>query len=202
MLRRLWVIRRVNSAQQPGTGPPLVSTSGIANGLLSPIPPWRTCEQDTFTKDSSQDHRCYGSVRPGIGHTLQHNIIFGLQGRVENAGWDTPALLTKSQIAPDAMSPSDSVLHTISADENCYVSPFADFQAVSRRVPTPNGTVLEHYTLDEARTVFGLDLNTKFVLSSDPSLIFHNPGAFDYAVAAGSPCESYGADMSQIPPAL
>ena len=144
----------------------------------------------------------YGWVGSGAGHSMHGNLVFGLTGQVAGANWDTRSLLAKGEVQSDPLDIGESVLHTFSIDDNCYVSPHADFQAVARYVALGGGDFqVDHLTLDDARTTFGFDQRSTVVLSDDPAALFVNAGAHDFTAVAGSPCAAYGADLSEIPAA-
>ncbi|MFA6474048.1 MAG: Ig-like domain-containing protein [Patescibacteria group bacterium] len=122
----------------------------------------------------------------GTNHNVQRNVFFGLPDRVPGAGYDTMAYITKSGTYPDPANVNQSILQDITSNNNCFITPFADFQMVQRHV---SGTQ-EHYTHQDATTTFGYDANSTFITQSSATAIFTNPGANDYSLlsAIASQC--------------
>jgi len=124
----------------------------------------------------------------GVNHNINNNIIFGLNGRKEGAVWDTPAYIAKGVEYPDDANPANSILQTITSDNNCFISPYQDFLFVQRHV----GSAIEFYTCEEAKPVFGYDINSKFIYESDPKAIFVDPDKADYNLIDNSICPKMG----------
>lgn len=142
------------------------------------------------------------SMRSGRNHTIRSNVIAGCDSRVGEANWDTPSVLAKSEVHPDVADPAMSAFQDVALDDNCYAGPNADFQLASRYLPpavTGADWVVEHYSVDEARPVFGWDATSVVVTIADPSELFRDPASGDYTLVEGSPCAGRGADLSRIP---
>lgn len=127
----------------------------------------------------------------GSGHLIQRNIFFGLQGRTSGAGWDTPAFLTRSNAHADPADVGQSVLQGMDSDLNCFITESADLLMVKRQVP--GGGPSEYYDREGALATFGFDSNSVFLTGTDPTAFFVDPGARDYNLLEGSPCESLSA---------
>ncbi len=135
------------------------------------------------------------SVRCGTGHRVENNVFFGMTGETQGAGWDTPAYIAKSETYHDALEPADSLLQEITSDNNCFITPSADFQFVSRYLPpevTGTDWVVEHYDHADAQAVFGFDVNSVVILETDAAAIFTDPAAEDYTLLAPSSCPGMG----------
>ncbi|MFA6908664.1 MAG: Ig-like domain-containing protein [Patescibacteria group bacterium] len=117
----------------------------------------------------------------GTNHNVQRNVFFGMPDRVPGAGYDTMAYITKSGTYPDPSNVANSILQDITSNNNCFITPFADFQMVQRHV---NATQ-EHYTHQDATATFGYDANSTFITQSNAASIFTNPGANDYSLLPG-----------------
>ncbi len=109
----------------------------------------------------------------GKGRTLRHNVIFGLPGRAQDAGWDSASYLKGGEGFPD---------ETVISDNNCFIVPAQDFQHLALYLKDGEHYHLEHYSLDESRSSFSLDLNSAVVVSSDPSEVFIDPDNLDYVL--------------------
>jgi hypothetical protein len=135
------------------------------------------------------------SCRAGTGHTIDHNIFFGMNGRTPGAGWDTPSYIAKSEVYPDVADPANSRLQQITANNNCFVTPYSDFQAVSRYLPpesTGSDWLVEHYNLEQARQTFGFDRNSTVVIASDRNSFFANPSRYNYQLNNPNQCPGMG----------
>lgn len=144
------------------------------------------------------------SCRSGTGHSIDHNVIYGLWGQFAGAGWDTPAVIAKSENYHDELAVADSLLQQITMDDNCFVGPHADFQHTSRYLPpevTGADWIVEHHDLDGARAAFGFDANSISVVTADPADLFIDYDGGDFTVRSDSPCAGYGADLTTLPPA-
>ena len=138
-------------------------------------------EYNTFVglKDSLVTHN-YGK-----GRTLRHNVIFGLPGRAQDAGWDSASYLKGGEGFPD---------NTVVGDNNCFIVPDESFQHMARYLKNGEHYRLEHYTLSESQTAFGLDQHSAVVVSSDPAEVFLDPAKVNYAPRAQLPqtCRNAG----------
>lgn len=142
------------------------------------------------------------SCRSGTGHTIEHNVVYGLWGQTAGANWDTPAVIAKSEVYHDELAPQDSLLQQITMDHNCYVGPHADFQHTSRYLPpevTGADWIVEHHDLAAAQTTFGFDLNAVTVVTDEPSDLFVDYDGGDFTIRSESPCAGEGADLTQLP---
>lgn len=142
------------------------------------------------------------SMRSGRNHTITSNVIAGCDSRVAGANWDTPSVLAKSEVEPDVAEAAMSVFQDVTLDDNCYAGPNADFQLASRYLPpevTGTDWVVEHYSVDDARAVFGWDTTSVIVTITGPTELFRDPASGDYTLVEGSPCTGRGADMTRLP---
>ncbi len=148
------------------------------------------------------DFHALMSCRSGTGHTIEHNVIYGLWGETTGAGWDTPAIIAKSENHHDLADPAESLLQQISMDQNCFVGPSADFQHTSRYLPpevTGTDWLVEHYDLAGAQTTFGFDEGSTVVTTTDPDDLFVDYAGEDFTIVDTSSCAGQGADVGQLP---
>jgi hypothetical protein len=174
-----------------GSGWWAVGNDGYADERLQDIAGQdAVIEYNTFVGlDSLMGMRC------GTGHTIQYNLFFGLTGSVDGANWDTPAYLRKSETYPDPLDPAQSILHEVTSNHNCFISPHADFQAVSRYIPpsvTGTDWHLDHWDLSEARTIFGFDADSVVIVEGDAANVFVDPAGGDYHLSDPSQCPGMG----------
>lgn len=128
-------------------------------------------------------------IDSGVDHLIRRNVFYGLDGRTTGAGFETAAYLIKSEIAPDPLAASASILHQLVSDENCFVSPYNDWQFVMRRVPPDTGGwLIDHYGYADGRSTFGLDPGSTFVRASSPTSVFTDPAGLDYSLRDTSGC--------------
>ena len=128
----------------------------------------------------------------GTGHNIQNNIYFGLTARAAGAGWDTPAYIKKATSLADSIATSSSMLKQITSDNNCFITPYTDFQFVQRFLTINSSTVIEHYTYDQAKTAFGFDPNSKVIIQGDPAQVFIDPANHNYNLLNSSQCPGMG----------
>ena len=113
--------------------------------------------------------------RYGKGRTLRHNVIFGLPGRTQDAGWDSASYLKWWYV--DFLNDG-----SVDSDNNCFIVPDQDFQHLA----VYNGS-LAHHSLEDSRSTFGLDQHSTVVVSSDPTEVFVDPAKVDYALKPDLP---------------
>ena len=112
-----------------------------------------------------------------------------MEARTPGAGYDTTAYIKKSATYPDPASPAQSILQDITSNNNCFITPFADFQMVQRHVGA-----IEHYTRQQANTTFGFDPNSIFISPANTS-IFVDPANNNYSfkdTTPAHPCQGMG----------
>lgn len=127
-------------------------------------------------------------ITSGTGHTINHNVFFGLNAQVAGAGWDTASFITKNYIYQDETVVAQSLLQQIHSDNNCFISPYSDFQFAARYMTTG----IEHYTYSQARETFGFDPNSQVIIQSEPAAVFANPAAHNYQLSSSSNCVGMG----------
>jgi prepilin-type N-terminal cleavage/methylation domain-containing protein len=124
----------------------------------------------------------------GTNHTVSNNIFFGMADRAPGAGYDTNAYIKKSATYPDPTNVANSLLQDITSNNNCFITPYSDFQMVQRYVP---GNI-EHYTREQANTTFGYDSSSVFITQSNPASIFVNPASNNYNLINPATCPGMG----------
>jgi hypothetical protein len=158
----------------PGIDDPLLHDANGANA---------TIEYNTFIGINS-----ILSIVSGTGHTIGHNVFFGLDGRTTGAGWDTTSFITKSSVYQDSTAVSQSLLQQIHSDNNCFIAPYSDFQFAARYMTAG----IEHYTYAQARDTFGFDPNSQIIIQSDPAAVFVDPSSHDYRLQNSENCVDMG----------
>lgn len=128
------------------------------------------------------------SLWTGTGHTIRNNIFSGLRSRILGANWDTPSYISKSEIYTDAQDVSESLLQQVTSNNNCFISPYSDFQFASRYMPSG----VEHYTYSQARDIFGFDQNSQIIIQSDPDAIFISAAQNNYHLNDPGVCPGMG----------
>jgi hypothetical protein len=134
------------------------------------------------------------------GHTIRGNVIQGLTLSLADQSWDNMGAIVEDHawVMPDtATDIADSRLAMDNDfDDNCFVTDVPDFIAYGRRNEVTTGNwVLEHLSLDEARSTLGHELASD--RADDPTTVFEGFAAGDYGVSASGPCAGRGA---AIPP--
>ncbi len=128
------------------------------------------------------------SVVSGTGHHVNNNIFAGMKARSAGADYDTLAYVKKSQLHPDPANPAQSILKNIVSNNNCFITPYNDFQMVQRHAA---GNI-EHYTKSQAQATFGFDPSSIVIIQSNPASIFVNSGAHDYHLTNPAQCPGMG----------
>ncbi len=139
----------------------------------------------------------------GSKHVVRRNVLFGLTQRTSKGTFDTPGFLTR--YLSDAQYPDkdgDLSLSELNqgntVNENCFITPYSDFIAVSRYL---KGSTI-HLTMDQARATFGFDRDSKVVIQPDDAAgkaaIFKDPGKNDYRIKPGIGCDGMGADTLPV----
>jgi hypothetical protein len=134
-------------------------------------------------------------IRCGTGHTVTNNVFFGLDSQTDGAGWNTPSFIAKSESFTDELALEDSILQAITSDDNCFFSPYDDFQFVARYMP---GEV-EHYDHADALTLFGFDGSSSFYIEDDPTAVFRDPDAQDFRLLTPGDCPGRGYEARPTP---
>lgn len=138
------------------------------------------------------------------GHTIRGNVIQGLTWSLSVASRDRPGAIVADHpyLYPDpAADIADSRLAMDNDfDDNCYVTPVADFIAYGRRSQVSGAPLrVEVLGLDQARTSLGYDLSSDRV--GDPAEVFEGFAAGDYRIRATGPCAGRGASVPPWGPA-
>ena len=174
----------------------------ITHNITTPSPEyWALGGQNAIIKNNTfVGLNLLMNIWGGAGHNIQNNVFFGLNGRIQNANYDTPAYLSKELNIADSLDPSSSILKQITSDNNCFFSPYPDFQFVERHLTFSNGTTFtERYTYDQAKNTFGFDPNSKIIIQSNPTQVFVNPANHDYNLINPSQCPDMGYYVSGMP---
>lgn len=119
------------------------------------------------------------------GFVSRNNVFFGMTGyHDEYSNWSTPSYIYVREDLADAYpGTSGSVLHTVTSDNNCFISPYSNFNFTQRRFNSPNTTL--NLGRIESADVYGLDVNSEFRVSTNLSDIFQNPAAGNYSLRSG-----------------
>lgn len=118
----------------------------------------------------------------GTGHRVKNNIFFGLTGRRWGSG---QALIIKTTVYPDPSDPAQSILQNITSDNNCLITPYADFLHTKRES-------IDYFNRTEALATFRFDPNSVVLIQSDPAQIFVNPGANNFHLINPNICPGMG----------
>jgi hypothetical protein len=156
----------------------------------------------------------------GSDHRLRNNIVFGLDSRTTGAVWGTPAYVSRRlSTTPvpqynDAMDLALSDLHVGNDfNDNCLISPSADFQAVERFYKDDQGVIqIDHFDLAQSIGTFGFETRSQLIVESDPSSVFVYPAGRDFGLKPASTvavsCSAMGAQatpevaLDRAPPVL
>ena len=114
----------------------------------------------------------------GEGHVLRGNVIMGLSGTAASAGYDSAAYFKIGK------SPNADIL---SSDGNCFIVGNAGFQMVAIY---PTSGPVQHYTLEQSRSLFNMDRSSSVVIATDASAGFVDQSS--YALSASTPCGGVG----------
>lgn len=132
-------------------------------------------------------NQLFGIVN-GTNHVVTGNVFFGMRARAPGAGYDTTAYIKKSSTFPDPPNVTQSILQDITSNNNCFITPYADFQMVQRHV----GSNFEHYTRQQATSTFGFDSASVFITQENAASIFVNPAANNYQLINPAQCPDMG----------
>jgi hypothetical protein len=135
------------------------------------------------------------SLRWGTGHRVERNVFFGMSSSVDGADYNMPAYISKHEVAPDPVALSGSSLQGVRSDHNCFFTPNARFQAVSRYLPpsaTGSGWRYDHFDLEQARTLLGFDVSSRMYVEDDRAAVFVDPANGDYELVSPSRCPGMG----------
>ena len=116
----------------------------------------------------------------GTGRVLSHNVIFGLPDTAASANWDSSSYIKGGD---DFVAAS-----ALQSDDNCFIVPDAGFQHVA--VYRSDG--VDHYDIQQGRSLFGLDLSSVVVVSSDVGEVFTDPDSGDYSLLPTVGCSNVG----------
>jgi len=142
-------------------------------------------------------------IRCGTGHLVENNLFFGMEGRTPGAIWGTPAYIIKSSSgALPALDSAESLLQNITSNNNCFITPYSDFQFVTRYLPPevtglpiepPDwGWIVEHRNYTNSSQTFSFDLNSTIIIENNPSVIFVDPSNNDYRLINPDLCPNMG----------
>jgi hypothetical protein len=177
-------------------------TGGNGGGPYSSVPEVIdiTGQNEIITNNTFIGLNSLLGIREGSGHHIENNVFFGMNGRVKGADWNTTAYIAKTEYKADPLDPSQSSLQGITSDENCFVAPYDDFQFVARYIPpkvTGTGNYqLDHFTKDQADSIFNFDKNSKVIIETNPDNVFNDPSNLDYTLKSGSQCAGMGYNPS------
>jgi hypothetical protein len=141
--------------------------------------------------------RFVGIYRNG-GHRIERNIFVGLPGTATDGDG---SYIAKSEYFPDPHPPdyAGSVLRTMTSNNNCFITPEANFLSVKRIwLDYPVEHLNPVQAMDEA--TFGFDIDSTFIVDTDPANIFVDPANNDYTVLDGHPCVDLGYGGIMPPP--
>lgn len=116
--------------------------------------------------------------RYGSGRTFEHNVIFGLPDPAQGASWNSSSYIKGG----------DGIGDLVTSDDNCFIVPDAGFQHLAVYFSDH----VDHYDIDQSRALFGLDLASTVVVSSDPTEVFADPFAGDYSLKPSVGCSDAG----------
>jgi hypothetical protein len=140
------------------------------------------------------------SIWSGTGHSVKNNVFFGLNGRMSEYKGE---FLHKSILYPDSLDATGSILQNISSDNNCFISPYSNFEFVMRELPASvTGTgapKTEHYNYSQAGETFGYDANSRVIIQNNSRAIFADPANHDYRMINQSLCPNMGYYASETP---